>query len=154
MSEPLCFDKSNIFLLENMTNHQEVLRALAHKLQEKGNVNSGYLPAILKREEQYPTGLAAGEINVAIPHADVEYVTEGAIAVGVLNHPVAFSCMDDPERQTPVQVVFMLALKEPHGHIEMLQKVVALIQNQDALQKIVHSNDVSEIYTEIAAYLL
>ena len=48
----------------------------------------------------------------------------------------------------------MLALTLPHGHIEMLQKVVALIQNQDVVKSIVHSSNQKEIYETIKKYLL
>ena len=54
--------------------------------------------------------------------------------------------MDEPDVMIDVQLVVMLALTLPHGHIEMLQKVVALIQNQDVVKSIVHSSNQKEIY--------
>ena len=54
--------------------------------------------------------------------------------------------------QQPVSYTHLLTL--PHGHIEMLQKVVALIQNQDVVKSIVHSSNQKEIYETIKKYLL
>jgi len=71
---------------------------------------------------------------VAIPHADICHVNEAAICVAVLKTPAPFRAMDEPDNDVPVSLVIMLALTEAHGHIEMLQRIVKLIQNQEAGQ--------------------
>lgn len=125
---------------QEMTN-KEVLSALCDNLCKQGVVKSTYKDAILKREEEYPTGLKCGAVNIAIPHADVEHVNQAAISVAVLKQPVDFYAMDEPDGTVPISMVIMLALTEAHGHLEMLQKVVGLIQNQDELRAIVESDD-------------
>lgn len=139
---------SNIILRESlilrfnqkMTN-TEVLSAMCDNLCKEGIVKESYKAAILEREESYPTGLNCGGINIAIPHADIVHVNEAAISVAILKEPVPFKAMDEPDGDVPISIVIMLALTEAHGHIEMLQKIVGLIQNQEELQKMITSDD-------------
>lgn len=130
----------------------DILSFLADKLKEKGYAKEGYKEAILKREIEYPTGLPA-EIKIAIPHCDHTLVNESAIAVGILNNTVNFQAMDDPSKTLDVQIVIMLALDEPHGHIEMLQKIVQLIKSSEDLKKIIEATSNEDVLQVINNYL-
>lgn len=130
----------------------DILSFLADKLKEEGYAKEGYKEAILKREVEYPTGLPA-EIKIAIPHCDHTLVNKSAIAVGVLNNTVNFQAMDDPSKTLDVQIVIMLALDEPHGHIEMLQKIVQLIKSSEDLKRIIESTSDEEVLQVINNYL-
>lgn len=136
----------------NFKNSTEVLSYLADKLKEEGFVKEGYKEGILKREEEYPTGLPA-EIKIAIPHCDHTLVNEAAIAIGVLEKSIDFKAMDDPSMSLDVEIVIMLALDEPHGHIEMLQKIIKLIQSSEDLKRILSSKDDEETSQIIKKYL-
>ena len=48
--------------------------------------------------------------------------------------------MDDPDATTPVRLVFMLALNEAHSHLEMIQKIIGVIQDQEFAKKLAESN--------------
>ena len=89
-----------------------------------------------EREKNYPTALEVGEINVAIPHCDAENANEAAVCVGILRKPVDWRRMDDPDATTPVRLVFMLALNEAHSHLEMIQKIIGVIQDQEFAKKL------------------
>lgn len=130
----------------------DILSFLADKLKEEGFAKEGYKEAILKRETEYPTGLPA-EIKIAIPHCDHTLVNESAIAVGVLNNTVSFHAMDDPSKTLDVQIVIMLALDEPHGHIEMLQKIVQLIKSSEDLKNIIEGTSDEDVLQVINNYL-
>ncbi|WP_300381698.1 PTS sugar transporter subunit IIA [Clostridium sp.] len=136
----------------DFTNKNEVLNCLANKLYEEDFVKDGYRQAILEREAEYPTGLPAA-IKIAIPHCDHTLVKDSAIAMGVLKNPVDFQAMDDPSVTLDVQVVIMLALNEPHGHIEMLQKIIKLIQNAEDLTNIIKATSDEEVLEIIKKYL-
>lgn len=133
-------------------NKTEVLSHLANKLYEENFVKDGYRQAILDREAEYPTGLPAA-IKIAIPHCDHTLVKDSAIAMGVLKNPVDFQAMDDPSVTLDVQIVIMLALNEPHGHIEMLQKIISLIQNTEDLKTIIKSESNEEVLEVVKKYL-
>ncbi len=153
MSE-IVFDESLILELEGIEENTEALTQLTDYLLDKGYVKNGYKEAILEREAMFPTGLSTGVINIAIPHADTRYVNQAAICVGILKKPVKFSAMDEPDHQIDVNIIIVLALKEAHGHLEMLQKVVELIKDQDNLKKIVTASDTKPVYDIISSHLL
>lgn len=135
------YNESQIIVIEEELPKEEVLKKMAKLLESKKLVKDTYLNAILEREKTYPTGIDTEGINVAIPHCDIANVNEAALCVGVLKHPVEFAKMDDPDTNIKVSMVIMMALTELHGHIEMLQKIIALIQDQDILSKITMTND-------------
>lgn len=133
--------ESLILRFDQKMTDTEVLSAMCENLHREGIVKESYQAAILEREASYPTGLKCGGINIAIPHADIIHVNEAAISVAILKEPAPFKAMDEPDGDVPVNIVIMLALTEAHGHIEMLQKIVGLIQNQDELQKMIDTDD-------------
>lgn len=133
--------ESLILRLDQKMTDREVLSVMCDNLCREGIVKESYLAAILEREASYPTGLKCGGINIAIPHADIVHVNEAAISVAILKVPAPFKAMDEPDGDVPVSIVIMLALTEAHGHIEMLQKIVGLIQNQAGLQKLIETDD-------------
>ena len=50
--------------------------------------------------------------------------------------------------------MIMLVLTEPHGHLEMLQKIVGLIQNQEDVKQIIAAEDKRDIEMVIRRHLL
>ena len=142
MSSDLYFEKDLIFRDLEFSNNIEALKFLSSKLYEKGYVREEYQQAILEREKEYPTALPSVDIKIAIPHANHILVNKAAIAIGILKRPVEFSSMEDAYIKLNVQIIIMLALNEPHGHIEMLQKIVKLIKNPEALKTIVKASSI------------
>ena len=133
-----------VLLDESASNDQEVLAKLADRLIESGAVKPSYKPAILQREVDFPTGLATDKIGIAIPHTDAEHVNYDQIGVLRLRDPVTFLQMGDGE-EIPVKFVFMLALKEAHAQLGMLQTLVALIQNETKIQQLLLAKNAEEI---------
>lgn len=142
----LVFDEGLVTIVDDPVDACSVERALSEPLLARGFVRETFPQAILDRETAFPTGLDAGGINVAMPHCDVEHIVRGALSVGVLRRPVPWHRMDDPASTCDVSVVVMLALNEAHAHLEMLQKVVALIQDQDLMRRIVGSSNPEEAF--------
>ena len=141
------FDNSLIVRIEGEgLTTEDVERALAARLEELGYAKETFTAAILEREAVFPTALDMDGINVAIPHCDVANVNEAAVCMGVLENPVAWHRMDDPESACEVSLVCMLALTEPHAHLEMLQKVIGLVQNQELVAKVVASDSIDEVF--------
>jgi galactitol PTS system EIIA component len=132
---------------------EEVLSLLADNLHQGGYVKDSYKEGILKRERIYPTGLFTGGINVAVPHTDCIHVNKDAIAVGILKDAILFKAMDNPESDVNVSIIIMIALKEAHGQIEMLQKIVSLVKKQDELKGILETDDADAIYQVISSHL-
>lgn len=133
-----------VLLDESASNDQEALAKLADRLIESGAVKPSYKPAILQREVDFPTGLTTDKIGIAIPHTDAEHVNYDQIGVLRLRDPVTFLQMGDGE-EIPVKFVFMLALKEAHAQLGMLQTLVALIQNETKIQQLLLAKNAEEI---------
>ena len=126
----------------------DVFDQLGGTLTKVGFGKASYVQALKNREEEYPTGLNVNGIGVAIPHTPVEYVNATAICIGVLKEPVTFLEMgtDDP---VPVKLVFMLAVTDPHAHIDQLKQIVLIIQDGEVLDRLMHSKDPKEIIQTI-----
>ena len=58
------------------------------------------------------------------------------LAIMTLDQPVEFYQMGTSDVVVPVQVVFMLALKEAHQQLTLLQDLVALLQDSQAMAAI------------------
>ncbi|NPV70094.1 MAG: PTS sugar transporter subunit IIA [Firmicutes bacterium] len=129
-------EPDQVVLLPGAESWEEVVRLLARVLLLKGFVRETYVNAVISREREYPTGLEAGEINVAVPHADAGHVVRTSLCVGVLGRPVRFSRMDEPAKSTDVTVVFLLAVAEPEQQVEALRKVMDVIHDQGVLKEI------------------
>lgn len=138
--------ESLIFMDIKEDTAEGVLSALVDQLVKQGKVEPAYKEKILEREAEYPTGIYTGEVNVAIPHADHTLVHEAAIAIAILKKPVLFHRMEDTDKTLPVQVVFMLAIDKPHGHLEILAKVSELMMDQTVLRQLVACEDKAEVY--------
>lgn len=124
---------------------EEVLSFLAEKLFEKGYVKYEYIQAIQEREKEYPTGLPSSEPGIAIPHANFEMVNKTTLAIATLKQPVEFRNMEKKQAELPIQIVIMMAIGEPHGQVEMLQKIVAIIQDEPLRKAMVKTKTNKEL---------
>jgi mannitol/fructose-specific phosphotransferase system IIA component (Ntr-type) len=71
-----------------------------HNSHERRYVDENYLSALLKRELEYPTGLAVGEdSNVAILHGDIKYVLRESLVIIKTKEPVLFRKMNERDKQ-------------------------------------------------------
>ncbi|WP_295731930.1 PTS sugar transporter subunit IIA [uncultured Limosilactobacillus sp.] len=129
-----------------------VISQLADALYRNGNVNGDYKQAVLDREKVYPTGLPSGDICVAVPHTDVKYVKSPAIVFATLDQPVKFANMADKSQTVDARIVTMLAMKEPHSQVQLLQNLMQLFQNQDLLKKLLKLDSSAKLYDELVAY--
>lgn len=149
----LTLDENLVFINLDFENKKDVLNFLSNKLVEQDYVKPAYPQAIIDREEIYPTGLPSLGVNIAIPHADNELVHKTTIAIGVLKNSAKFCSMENSEKELDVQIVIMLAIKEPHGQIEMLQKVVSIIQNDTLTREITKMTDKNNVLNALEPYL-
>lgn len=132
---------------------EEVERRIAAVLEKKGYVKDTYAQAIVDREENFPTALDMGGLNVAIPHCDVANVNKAALCMGILSHPVDWHKMDEPDETCKVSVVCMLALTEAHAHLEMLQKVIGFVQDQELVGRVIGADSEEEAFSLVGPLL-
>lgn len=109
---------------------EDVIRCLARPLISSGRVDEGFIEAVLERESKMPTGLPlAGEVNVALPHADPVHVIHPGVVVATLSEAVPFHHMIDPDEVVPVRLVFLLALNDPNDQVEALGQIAAVLES-------------------------
>jgi PTS system galactitol-specific IIA component len=125
---------------------KDVIETLGNLLYQAGHVYATFVNGALEREMTLPTGLQlGGQINAAIPHTDVCHVIRPALAMATLTEPVMFHNMVAADEEVPVQIVFVMALKEPHQQIEMLQEVAGVLQNADVIEALMKAKDEKEV---------
>ena len=107
----------------------EVLKLAADHLKQAGYVTDGFFQALLERENMFPTGICFGDTCVAIPHAEPGFVRKPVILIMTLERPVRFVNMEDCEAEIPVEIVFVLAFTDSEKHLNVLQRLSALIRD-------------------------
>jgi len=140
-------DLLNLKLIEicvKTDSREGILKRLTSLLIDNGFVKESYLPAILEREKQFPTGLPTEGVGVAIPHADTEHVIKPGISIATLNEPVKFNVMGSLNEQVEVSIIFMLALTDPNMQLELLQNLVQVLQNKELLHSLTKIKDKSD----------
>lgn len=70
-----CFLDESVILsdIEAKTKEQ-ALEIVAQNLVDQNLVKRSFIPAIVQREAEYPTGLPTNGVSVAIPHTDIKHV--------------------------------------------------------------------------------
>lgn len=124
---------------------QDLLTSMSSILIAEGFVKESYQEAVLAREEEFPTGLPTRGISVAIPHTDSIHVEKAGLLVGVLEQPILFEVMASQKEYVAVEIVFMLAIKEPNNQVLMLQKLISLCQNEADLKLIKEGRELEKI---------
>ena len=140
------FREELVLLKYDAKDAEDVLRALADRLFEDGAVKETYFQAMWNREQSYPTGLPTEEIQVAMPHAEVEHVNYSAFAIATLQNPVKFGEMGaGPESTVDVEIIMMLANADPEEQVKTLRKMVDLFDEPDSLKAIMEAETASDI---------
>lgn len=140
----IIFDENLVILDLRATDREDVLMKIGGRLTDRGFVNRDFINAIIKRERDFPTGIKTQSMGVAIPHTDTEYVNKASLIVGVLSKPVVFQQMVSDE-DIEVNIVFMLAIKEPEQQVTMLQRLVDIFQDDTTLKSIYDATSELEI---------
>ena len=127
---------------------EEVLGILSDRLYEQGIVKGDYREHVILREKNYPTGLPLKHYKVALPHTDACYVEETRICVAALKEPVEFGTMgSSADEKIPVHLVVMLAIKEQHAQLDVLQELINLIvKNEKMIEELVMAEDGGKLY--------
>lgn len=131
MGERIKVDAACVDLDVSSSDRDEILRHLSHLLEGRGYVGASYADAIVEREHDYPTGLPFEHIAIAMPHADPDDVHESAIAIGRCSKRPLFNSMETPGNQLPVDLVVLLAVKNPEMHLAVLSNLIQVFCDGD-----------------------
>ncbi|MDO4313238.1 MAG: PTS sugar transporter subunit IIA [Eubacteriales bacterium] len=147
-------DEGLIFMDVEAPDSETLLHSLSDELHSRGYVKQGYGDAVIRRERIYPTGLPTNIMKVAVPHAiERDYVLEPRVLVATLKNPVAFKEMGDGERDVMVDIVFLLAVCGSNDQLTILQKIVGLFSDTDALSEIRQAENRTSLYQILKKHL-
>ncbi|MDI3536890.1 MAG: galactitol system component [Eubacteriaceae bacterium] len=132
-------------------NQIEAIEIAALPLLEKKIVKESFVAAVLEREKTFPTGLPAS-IGVAISHTDSKHVIDEGISIVTLKKPVEFRGMGNPKEIVAVEIIILLAIKNPAKQLGILQKIITIIQNKEMLEKIKAAQDPERVYNLIRTF--
>lgn len=146
-------DEKLIFVNLEVETNEEVFEIMGGKLIEEGRCEKTYIQALKDREKVFPTGVLVQDTGVAIPHTDPEHVKQSSIAIATLKDPVKFYHMGtNPEEGVEVEVSFVIMLAiAGREHLDVLQKAIQLIQDQEVLQKLIKAENAKEIIEIVKA---
>lgn len=137
-------DENRIYLGLSADSADDVFEKMGRPLIEQGFAKSNYVEGLKAREAEFPTGLAT-LIGTAIPHTSADCVKKTTFSIAVLNKPVPFIEMGTDDDVVEVEVVIMLTIAEAHGQIDMLQRVIGIIQDADIVKEIRNAKDEKKV---------
>lgn len=138
-------NESLIVIGADVKTAEECIWLAATLFEENGYVKEGYGDAVAARELEYPTGLPGKGMNIAIPHTNNKLVNHPAVGVIIPNRPVSFSMMGMKEQVLECELIFPLVVKDSHQQIDMLRRMMQIIQDSGTLRAIRNSENKAEI---------
>jgi PTS system galactitol-specific IIA component len=143
-----------VFIQKDFSSAREVITFLSEQLLEKSYVKDDFLNAVLEREKKFPTGLYLDALNVAIPHTDTQYVLKSAIAIAILKKPVQFKKMDDPSKEIPVYLVFLIAIDGSGEYVKFLSKLVSALGDRSFVKSLYYSKTSKDVINLLSKALI
>jgi len=122
-----------------------VIQTLAGRLVGQGFVVTEYVEKVVQREQEYPTGLIFPGIQIALPHGSSEYVKTSAIAVGRCVKKPEFANMEDFSQKIKVDMVVLLAVKDPDRHLIILNNLIELFTSDENCKVLLECNSNAEV---------
>ncbi len=129
----LQINESTVLLNVLAEDFHQLITLLADALYQQGFVTEEYGNQACMREEIHPTGLPTKPFCIAFPHADCDGVIQSALAVAILEKPVMFKNMADPDEGLNVDVVIMLANADPGEQVQTLRHLASLFGQGEKL---------------------
>ena len=136
-----------IFMNFQADSIESLFTEVGKKLHELGYVKETYIPAIIQREKDFPTGLALENFNVAIPHTDTIHIEKPFVAVVRNQSTIPFIHMGTADMKIDIDFFFFLGIKEAHGQVDLLQTLMDRFNNKEFVQSIKDASNKSNLYS-------
>ncbi|MDE8054003.1 PTS sugar transporter subunit IIA [Erysipelothrix rhusiopathiae] len=147
------FSNELVFLNKELNSSEELFDWFNVFATEKGIVTERFLRNIKKREAEYPTGIQTEFIGVAIPHTDPENIIKPFVAVIKPTNPILFEPMGMGEHQIKAEFIFILGVKNDGGQVVMLQNLMNLLMNKEAVKLLCLAINEEEVLKVIKNYM-
>ena len=147
MAESMTTNENLILLDQNFDNYEGLLTTMAELAMEQGLVDSTYLPALLEREKEFPTGLEL-PVNISISHIATG-VNRSFVSIATLKQPVIFRSMDLSGDEIPVRLAFMFGILDPQSQIEILRRFAVSFSDEDKILGLINSESKKELLDKL-----
>lgn len=136
----------NIFVDLKVNDFNELIPLLAQPLIKNEDVVEIFPNQVIDREHTFPTGLPTQPYGVAIPHTDAEFVINNKVTIATLKTPIQMEVMGGMnDEKIDVSIIFLLALGHSNKQLNVLQKLMGILNQEDVLTKIKNGTK-EEIY--------
>ncbi len=127
--------RETIFVNQNLKNKEEVIEFLGKKLLKQGAVGSGFVDAVLEREQKTATEVGEG---IALPHGDNQQVLASQVAITTLEESITWD-----ERE--VKIIFLLALKSRAEAEVFFRNYLQVVETEGSISRIKKASSSGEI---------
>jgi len=141
------FSERYLQFIPAVTDWKEAIRLAAQPLLEEKTIRKSYVQAMIQNV------LNMGDYiilvpNVAMPHARPETgALENGISILKLDEPVYFN------QGEAVQLILCLATKDNSHHLQLLQKVSAIIDEEEKVEALVRLKNKKEFIALINTFI-
>jgi PTS system galactitol-specific IIA component len=136
----------NIFVDIEVKDFETLIPLLAKPLIVNQDVIEDFPNQVIERERNFPTGLPTEPYGVAIPHTNAEFVMNNKVTIATLKNPIQMEVMGGMDEDTiDVSIVFLLALGQSNKQLNILQKLMGILNQEDILTRIKNGTK-EEIY--------
>lgn len=123
-------------------NKLDAIKEMADLLNKNDKLwdKNTYIEAVLKREEEYSTGIGMG---VAIPHGKSSAVKEAALVIAKSENGIDFSSMDGEL----ANLIFLIAVPEHANdlHLKILSELSRQLMHEEMRNSLISAKKPSEI---------
>lgn len=146
-------DKDLIFIL-NAEEKEDVFKEIYTTLYEKDLVTEDFLNMIIKRENEYPTGMDMSVIdgvdyNIAIPHTESYAVKTKKVIPVKLEEEILFNNMINPEESLKVKFLFIILNDGSDEQTGILAKIMDFVTQTKDINTLFEMDSKEEIYKYI-----
>ncbi|KRQ86156.1 PTS system fructose-specific EIIABC component [Caloramator mitchellensis] len=120
----------------------DVLEELISILDNDGKLKNkeAFIKAVLKREEEFSTGIGMG---IAIPHGKDSSVIEPCLTFGISKEGIDFDSLDGK----PAHIFFLISVPEESSdtHLQILSYVSRKLMHEDVRQRLLNAMTFEEV---------
>lgn len=124
------------------TSKNDVIKEMVELLDQEGKLSDkdDYYAAVLKREEEFSTGIGMG---VAIPHGKSSGVQEAALVFARSTNGVDYESMDGQ----PAHLFFLIAVPEGANdeHLKILSTLSRKLMHSDVRESLMNAKSYEEV---------
>lgn len=132
------FDELNVNVVDRVDNWEESIKIAAKPLLENGNIELRYIEKMIDKINEIGFYVVLDEY-IAMPHSRPED--------GVINTAVSFLKVNEAVKygDEDIKLIFILAAKDSNSHIDIIQNLLEIFQNDEIKNALLASKTKEDI---------